>query len=151
MDKILLKIKEVAEAVCSKNNVTLYSIEYKNSILTILIDSKDGIDLDKCVAVSEAMSSELDKSDPIKEEYTLEVASVGSERPLNSLEEYKEHLNEFVLVHTSKLYEGYDELVGFLRDANEESIDLEIKIKTRKLTVRIDRKDIIDCSTYFEL
>ncbi len=147
MDKLLEKIQSLISPICEKHKVSLYSIEYKDKKLTILIDSKEGIDLDKCVEVSGDVSSKLDEVDLIKEEYTLEVASAGVERPLVSLDQFKSSIDQYILVHTSKLYEGYDELVGYLRKVSDTFISLEIKIKTRKLVIDIYLEDIIDSFT----
>ena len=64
----------------------LWEIEYApragGGLLRLYIDSPDGISLDDCERVSRAVSSVLDESDPIPNEYTLEVSSPGLERPL---------------------------------------------------------------------
>ena len=46
------------------------------------------------------------------------------------------------MVQVNEKVEGYDELVGYLRQVSEESITLEIKIKTRIKNVEIKRDNI---------
>ena len=43
--------------------------------------------MDTCVAVSELISDKLDETDPIKDEYILEVSSPGIEKPLKTFEQ----------------------------------------------------------------
>lgn len=155
MSDLVNKIKELINPVLLSYHISECVIDFntssKDHILSILIDTKDGVDLELCVKVSEEISAILDKYDPIKEEYLLEVASLGAERPINSKEDFKNHINDFILVHTNKLIEvnneGYDELVGYLREVNENDIVLEIKIKTRKFNINIDFDSIIDSNT----
>lgn len=48
-------------------------------ILEVIIDKKDGIDLDDCVTVTKLINPVLDEQDLIEESYTLEVMSKGVE------------------------------------------------------------------------
>lgn len=51
--------------------------------LRIFIEKNVGhLDMDTCVAVSEAISDQLDEADIITNEYYLEVSSPGAEKPL---------------------------------------------------------------------
>jgi len=131
------KIEEIVKPLLTKHDVSLYSCSFSKGILEILIDSSTGIDLDKCVEVSETISKELDRLDPIKEEYCLEVASAGAEKPLKTKEQFIDAINKYVLIQVNQRVEDYDELVGFIREVKEDSLILEIKIKTRVKNVEI--------------
>lgn len=60
----------------------LYDVEYvkeaKDYFLRVYIQSEKGIDLNDCEKVSNAITEILDKEDPIKEQYFLEVSSTRS-------------------------------------------------------------------------
>lgn len=151
MDNLLV-IKEELEKVLAKEDCSLYDLSYdtstKEHLLTVLFDKEGGVDLDLCEKITDLVSKTLDKLDLIKEAYMLEVASAGVERPINNIDQFKQALDKYILVHTKKLYEGYDELVGYLREVNDSYIVLEIKIKTRVLKVNIELENIYDAMTY---
>ena len=155
MDKKLLEqIKEIVEPLLGED-IELYSLDFrkegKDLVLSILIDRKGGVDLDTCVEVSERVSKALDEKDPIPNEYMLEVASAGAEKPLTNLEQFKKAIDDYILVQVKEPVETYDELVGYLREVDEEKIVLEIKIKTRIKKVAISMANIAYAMTCVKL
>src|SRR5690625_4731348 len=118
------KIEKLIEPTIKEQEVELVDIEYTKEgqdwFLRIYIDTEDGIDLDKCSAVSEVISDVLDQSDPIEGAYFLEVSSPGAERPLKTKEDFENHLNEniyvslYAPVNGVKQYEGT--LLSFVDD-----------------------------------
>lgn len=141
------KIEKIIEPVLKEMNLVLYELKYEKedneNYLRIFLEKENGImDLDTCVEASEKISLLLDKEDPIPNEYFLEVASSGREKIFTSIEDYKTSIDEYVLVATSELVSGYDELVGYLKEVDEEGIKLEINLKGRIKTVYIPFKII---------
>ena len=74
--------KKVIELIESKVNELgvnidniVYGKESGNYFLRIVIDSEDGIDLDKCVEVTRLINPLLDDAKIIEDGYTLEVWS----------------------------------------------------------------------------
>ena len=59
-----------------------YVKEYGNMVLTLYIDSENGVTIDDCEKVSRAIDPILDENDPIEEAYYLSVSSIGIDRPL---------------------------------------------------------------------
>ncbi len=53
----------------------IYEKEGNNNFLRIIIDSNDGVDVDKCVEVTNVISPLLDSEDIIKESYILDISS----------------------------------------------------------------------------
>ena len=83
---MLEKITSLIQPILSEHDVYLDDIEYvkeKNEwYLRIFIEKNVGhLDMDTCVAVSEAISDQLDEADIITNEYYLEVSSPGAEKP----------------------------------------------------------------------
>ena len=84
--------------------------------LRVYIDKPDGITIDDCQIVSEELSEQMDKEDPIEQSYFLEVSSPGLDRPLKKdrdFEKYKGELVEvkvFQPINGQKVFEG--ELAG---------------------------------------
>ncbi|MGI6377769.1 ribosome maturation factor RimP [bacterium] len=152
--KLYTRLKELVLPLLSPE-LELYDLslhqEGKDLILSILIDKKGGVDLDCCVALSEKISLALDKEDPIDSEYILEVASAGAEKALINSEQWQAAIDQYILVQVQEKVAGYDELVGYLRDVDAETISLEIKIKTQVKEVVISRSNITAARTCVKL
>ena len=73
------KVRELLEVNVNKLGVYIDSISYEkesgNYFLRIVIDSEEGIDLDKCVEVTNVINPLLDNARIIEDGYTLEVWS----------------------------------------------------------------------------
>lgn len=73
------KVKDLIIDVIEKNNYILDSVEYvkegSNMFLRIIIDKPGIINIDDCVTVTNLINPILDREDPIKENYILEVCS----------------------------------------------------------------------------
>ena len=69
------KIEELIKTPLEALNLFVYSIEYKDKCLNIVLDSEEIIDLDKIVEATHVINKILDEKDFIKESYTLDVSS----------------------------------------------------------------------------
>ena len=141
------KIKEIVEPVLKEMKLVLYELKYEKedgeNYLRIFVEKEgDVMDLDTCVEASEKISLLLDKEDPIPNEYYLEVASSGRERVFNDKQDYLNNIDKYILVDTNELVNGYDELVGYLKEVTDEGIKLEINLKGRIKVVDIPFKII---------
>ncbi len=109
-------IEEIVNPFLEEKELELVDIEFvkegQHRYLRVYLDKENGISLDDCQEVSVYLSEKLDKLDPIKENYFLEVSSPGVERPLKKerdFEKYKGRLVEARLYHTlngEKVFEG---------------------------------------------
>lgn len=115
----------------------VYDIEYvkerQQTILRVIIDKPSGIDIDDCVAASEVISVYLDDTDPISDNYSLEVTSPGAEKKLRNREEIVQAIGRYVFVKTNE-QEVMGELVGFEEDT--------LSLKTRQKIVDINYLDV---------
>ena len=72
-------VRNLIEEEVNKLGITIDSISYVkeggNYFLRIVIDRDEIIDIDKCVEVTNIINPILDKEDPIKESYTLDVST----------------------------------------------------------------------------
>jgi ribosome maturation factor RimP len=77
--KIEDKIRELIEEEINKNNYILDEVVYVKEggvqFLRIIIDKEGYINVDDCLKVYHAINPILDKNDPIKEQYMLDVCS----------------------------------------------------------------------------
>ena len=141
------KIKKIIEPVLKEMNLILYELKYEkedgeNYLRIFLEKENDVMDLDTCVEASEKISLLLDKEDPIPNEYYLEVASSGREKFFVDRQDYLNNIDKYILVDTSELVNGYDELVGYLKEVTDEGIKLEINLKGRIKVIDIPFKII---------
>lgn len=66
--------KEVNDVGVSISDI-IYEKENNNYFLRIIIDSDEGIDIDKCVLVTNIINPLLDEANLIEESYILDISS----------------------------------------------------------------------------
>lgn len=147
MSKVTSVIEELVTPIVEQLNLELVDIEYlkegRNWFLRVYIDTPEGgIDIDQCAQVSERLSEVLDEKDPIEQNYYLEVSSPGAERPLKKDSDFKKAEGKFIYVKTYEPIKDLKEFQGYLKAYTEEGIELDIRIKTRKLIVFIEKEKI---------
>ncbi len=127
----------------------LYDVEYakegKNYFLRIFIDSKNGIDLDDCEKVNNAIMDLLDEADYIKEQYFLEVSSPGIERILRKDKHLDMAMGEEIEISLFKQMNGTKLVDGILTGYNSESIN----VLHQNDEIQILRKDISQIKTKY--
>ena len=123
-----------------------YIKEGKNWYLRIYIDKPGGITIDDCQAVSEELGDELDRVDPIKHSYILEVSSPGLERPLKKdrdFERYKGEMIEIKLfnpVDGKKNFEG--ELLGLVNNKLAMKLENGVIMQFNKIEIALAKRTI---------
>jgi ribosome maturation factor RimP len=133
--------KEILLPFIEQNDYELVGIEFvkegKERYLRVYIDKPSGIDMSDCRIVSEYLSSQLDKTDPIEENYFLEVSSPGVERVLKNDYEFNKYSGEIVEIklfqpiNGKKLLKG--ELLGLINN------ELEVNVEGTKLSIPKDK------------
>jgi len=107
--------------------------------LRIYIDSEGIITLDDCQAASERLSLELDRLDPVKQSYFLEVCSPGIDRPFTKDRDYRKHAGKAIEVKMLDIsdFRPSEIIEGILAGLDENGF---IVIKTEKGTeLKIDK------------
>ena len=141
----LEKIKPLLETKLSDMGYDLYSILFNvvkgEKHLSIVVDKVEPIDMNEIVKVSEALSTYLDEIDDSNDPYMLEVSSLGAEKPLK-VEALSNYVDRYVEVRMINPINGENVYEGFIRKVNEESIDLEIRIKSRIKEINIAKGNI---------
>ena len=80
----------------------IYTKEGKDYFLRIYIDKDNGIDLNDCEKVNDAISDLLDEANYIKDQYFLEVSSPGIERIIRKNEQLEKNIGETIYVKLFK-------------------------------------------------
>lgn len=122
-------------------------------VLSVLIDKPDGITLQDTADLSEIISPELDKisPDPFPEDYLLEVASPGAERPLKKAADFIKHIGDYIFVKLYQKVAGEKEFVGDIVGFNDDILTLTYLDKTRQKTVDIELSNIAKARTQVKL
>ena len=120
---------DIAKPIAEENGCYVYDVEFVKEggvyFLRIYVDREGGIDLDMCEKVSRAVSEKLDVTDPIKQNYYLEVSSPGVERRLRMPEHFKRYIGSVVDVGFYKAVNGSKQLTGVLSKFDDGNICIE--------------------------
>ena len=143
---------EILADYLPENGYSLYHSEFvkegRDWFLRIYVDNNDGpMGTQDCEQISRYLSEQLDKADPIEQNYYLVVSSPGLDRQLVTEEHYKRYMGEDVDINLYKALNGEKTVTGKLIsyddgvveiDRDGEDIKLEVKdIAKTRLTVRI--------------
>lgn len=150
MANIEEKVEKLLTPIIENVGYELYDVEYakegKNYFLRIFIDSENGIDLNACEKVNDAITDILDEKNYIKEQYFLEVSSPGIERVLRKDKHLEKNIGEPVNIKLFKKDEnGKKEYQGILNGFDE----LHIVIEVDEEKVEIERKNISQIKTIY--
>jgi len=145
--KVTTVIEELVTPILEELNLELVDIEFikegRNWFLRVYIDTPSGgIDIEQCALVSERLSVLLDEKDPIEQNYYLEVSSPGAERPLKKESDFEKAVGKFIYVKTYEPIKDMKEFQGYLKAYNEDGLEMEVRIKTRKLNVLIEKDKV---------
>lgn len=150
MAKIEEKVESLLKPTIEKIGYDLYDVEYakegKNYFLRIFIDKPEGIDIQDCEKVNDAINDILDEADYIKEQYFLEVSSPGIERILKKDKHLAQNLGKEIQIKLFKKDENKKkEYQGILRNFSQETITIEGDIGN----IEIERKNIAQIRTVY--
>ena len=99
-------------------------------ILRLYIDAPEGVTVDDCEAVSHEVSSLLDveqaQGNRAADYGRLEVSSPGLDRPLMTVAHFARFVGESAQVTLYAPVEGRRRLQGVIRDATDETVELEV-------------------------
>lgn len=133
----LTKIKDSLSKDLMGLGYHLYSLKYdkKEKILEVLID--ETLDLNGIEELSLKVSNLMDQYDEDFDEYLLDVASAGAERPIRNKEELSRAIGQYVHITTDEVDKD-----GTLEDLKENIITFSYLDKTRKKKISIDYKEV---------
>ena len=115
--------------------------EQGEKILAIVVDRVEPIDMSAIVEVSHSLNEYLDELNPFEDSYTLDISSLGAEKPLK-IEQLDKYVNSYVHVHLTNPVQGENIYEGTLVSLDEEKITLSYRVKTRIKTVDIQKANI---------
>jgi ribosome maturation factor RimP len=115
------RLRELIEPVVLEAGYDLEAIEVsqagRRSVVRVIVDSDDGVDLDDVAEVSKAVSAVLDDADPSGEQpYVLEVTSPGVDRPLTEPRHWRRNVGRKVTA---------GEITGRIREVTDDGVVIE--------------------------
>jgi len=130
-EQTLETIREIADRVASELALEIVEVELRGagrrSHLRVFIDrpGTDGVGIDECRRLSEALGAALDEADPIANSYTLEVSSPGLDRPIRTADDIRRNTGRRILVETTVPLGGRRSFRGILM--GQEQGDLKLR------------------------
>ncbi|MEL6444610.1 MAG: ribosome maturation factor RimP [Bacteroidota bacterium] len=104
-DSLTDAIHRLAVAAAAEVSPDAYVVDvevrgYQGSrVVSVFVDTDEGISLDAAAAVSRALSAALDHDDLVKGRYRLDVSSPGAERPLTQVRQFPRHVGRTLTVN----------------------------------------------------
>lgn len=133
-------IRHLLEQPLLEKGFTLFDVKlYKGSeglTLGLTLDSEKPLSLDDIILASDIINPLLDEKDLIKESYTLDVSSVGIEKPLD-LRHLEKYVDRYVELHLSHPYKGENYLTGTIKEVKDDMLTIEVKVKSKKQKITI--------------
>jgi len=128
-EKAVEKVEKLASKIAKDLGYELWNVRYlkegKEWFLRIYIDSENGITIEDCEKMSKAIDLPLDKLDPIKNSYCLEVCSPGLERELVKNEHFQKFLGQKVKIRLIRpLLNKEKEFNGILKSFKDNNVEI---------------------------
>lgn len=138
-EKILNRIRGIAESVCESEGIELVHLEYQResggTMLRLYIDKPGGVTLDNCTGISRQLNDLLDVHADELPPYTLEVSSPGLDRPLVKKEDYVKYSGKSAKIRTKVPLNGQKNFSGTIAGVNGENVKLKIENKTVSIPI----------------
>ena len=145
------ELQEILNQVGAPLGVSVAEIEFKqgkNPALTIFIEKEGGVDLDTCEAFHRAVDAPIDDFDPTYgQPYTLNVSSLGVDRPFKTEKDFLSHIGEMVEVKLYASIRGKKFYEGILTAYDGKTITLKVDEKN---TFTIELKNVVKINEYIE-
>lgn len=121
------QITDAANAAIEGTELFLVDVSVSaDNRVVVEIDSADGVGIDQCVSLSHAIRETVD---PEKEDYELEVGSVGLTTPFKVIEQYVKNIGNNVNVLTRDGRKLYGRLVEINTIDRRFTIETSVKVK----------------------
>lgn len=148
LSTVVETVHDLLVPILDQHHFELVDVEFVKEgsswYLRVFIDKPNGIDLEDCALVNDALSEKLDSidPDPIPQAYFLDVSSPGAERPLKKEADFQNALGEYIHISLYQAVDGEKIYQGILKALDQETLTLAIKIKTRQKELTFNRKEI---------
>ena len=126
------KIQYLTEEVLSEEMFVVDINIGAGNVISIFIDSDEGISIEECVMVSRYIEQNLDRE---TEDFSLEVSSPGLTSPLKVLRQYLKNIGRDVEVLTT----NGEKKKGVLKSAGSTGIEIETVVKEKVGNEKVEK------------
>ena len=137
----LAKLKGLIETKLNALGYDLVSLSFSKETLAIVVDKEEEIDMNMIVDLTNEINVYLDELNPFENAYTLDLSSLGAEKPLK-IEKLDKYVGKYVHVHLINPIKDENIYEGDLVNVNQDSITIVYRNKTRSIPVEIEKKNI---------
>ncbi len=134
-------LKGLIEKKVNELGYELVSLSFNQDTLSIVVDKDIEIDMNMIVDLTNTLNSYLDELNPFEKAYTLDLSSLGAEKPLK-VDHLKPYIGKYVNVHLVNPIKGENIYEGDLVNVNDETINIVYKNKTRSIDLEIAKSNI---------
>ena len=134
-------LKQLISEKLNEQGYELYSLSFANETLSVVVDRVKDIDMNAIVEITNVLSAYLDELNPFEKAYTLDVSSLGAEKPLK-VEQLANYVGKFVHVHLINPIKGENIYEGYLISVKDETFTITYRIKTRSMSLEINKQNV---------
>lgn len=123
-------VEDLVKPIADELNITIWDVQFVKEgaewTLRIIIDKPEGITHTDCESISRPLDKRLDETDPIEQQYCLEVSSAGVERELTKDWHFEQSKDSEVLIKLIRPYQDKREFVGKLIELKDNTVYINI-------------------------
>ena len=138
---VLNELKKLIEAKLNTLGYDLVEFAFGNDTLTVVVDKESEIDMNMIVEVTNELNAYLDEINPFEKPYTLDLSSLGAEKPLK-VERLNAYVGKYVNVHLTNPIKGENIYEGDLKEVDDDKIIITYRQKTRSIDLEILKSNI---------
>ena len=138
---VLNELKKLIEAKLNTLGYDLVEFAFGNDTLTVVVDKESEIDMNMIVEVTNELNAYLDAINPFEKPYTLDLSSLGAEKPLK-VERLGAYVGKYVNVHLVNPIKGENIYEGDLKEVDDDKIIITYRQKTRSIDLEVLKSNI---------
>lgn len=143
-NSITESVRQLVLPILDDLGLELYDLEYAGGTVKVTIDtppgSPGGVDVDQLARATRLISRDLDHTDPIPGQYTLEVSSPGLERNLRLPRHFQREIGKQVAVRLTNVVNGERRISGLLVAASETDFTVRVESGEERV-IALDQVD----------
>ena len=138
---VLNELKKLIETKLNALGYELVEFNYGQDTLRVVVDKESEIDMNMIVEVTNELNAYLDELNPFEKPYTLDLSSLGAEKPLK-VERLNAYVGKYVNVHLVNPIKGENIYEGDLKEVDDDKIIITYRQKTRSIDLEILKSNI---------
>ena len=138
---VLSELKKLIEDKLNTLGYELVEFSYGQDTLTVVVNKESEIDMNMIVDVTNELNAYLDELNPFEKPYTLDLSSLGAEKPLK-VERLNAYVGKYVNVHLVNPIKGENIYEGDLKEVDDDKIIITYRQKTRSIDLEVLKSNI---------